>query len=297
MMGTLPTSFLNYLVAERGLSQNTRTAYATDLRAFQTFLKSDTDAALLSVTRDHLMRFLLTSREQGLKPASIARRLVTLKMFYRFLTQEGVMSQDLTESMESPALWKILPDILSPEEVDRLLDAPDKKAPLGIRDRAIFAMMYHCGLRVSELVMLTQHALHFDEHYIRVRGKGSKERLVPVTRLTVRQVDAYLAEVRPQLLAGRDDLPELFLSINGCPLTRARIWQIIRHYGSIAGVQKGVHPHTLRHSFASHLLSRGAPLRTIQEMLGHADISTTQIYTHVDQDRLRSVHHQFHPRV
>lgn len=295
-MSALTQAFLTYLVAERGLSTHTQTAYRNDLRAFQRCLGSEEDDTLLAVDRDQLIRFLLQSREEGCQPATLARRLVSLKMFYRFLADEGLADSNLTESMESPRLWKMLPDILSPDDIERLLNAPDRKTPLGKRDEAILSLMYHCGLRVSELVNLPVQALHFDDGYIRVIGKGDKERLVPVGRLAIRHVSHYLDQVRNELLAGRPELPEVFLSNNGRPLTRARIWQLIRDYGTAAGIQKSIHPHTLRHSFASHLLSHGAPLRMIQEMLGHADISTTQIYTHVDQDRLRSVHHQFHPR-
>lgn len=295
-MPGLPDFFLNYLIAERGLSRNTREAYGHDLRAFQQYLKDEKDSALLAASREQITNFLLQSRDDGQQPSSVARRLVTLKMFYRFLTEEGLLQSNITDSMESPKLWKHLPEVLSPDDVDKLLSAPSANEPLGIRDRAIFALMYHCGLRVSEVCTLRLSQLHFENDYIRILGKGDKERMVPVGRSAIRQTNQYLDQVRPSLLASHEDNGEVFLSHRGRPLTRARIWQIIRKYAAEAGILSPVHPHTLRHSFASHLLSHGAPLRTIQEMLGHADISTTQIYTQVDQNRLRNVHHQYHPR-
>jgi len=288
--------FLDSMLIERGLSPRTGEAYGNDLRAFAAFLKPEETRDLSALPRKRLIDFLMQGRKEGLKPATLARRLVSIKMFFRFLTQEGLLKADPTDSMDSPSLWKHLPEILSPRDVDKLLAAPDKKSPKGRRDRAIFDLLYACGLRVSELVNLKLEDLHFEDGYIRVFGKGRKQRLVPVARASARTVADYLEEVRPQLLQNGENPREVFLSVNGKILTRARIWQLIRAYAVEAGLRTPPHPHSLRHSFASHLLSAGAPLRAIQEMLGHADISTTQIYTHVDQKRLREIHKTFHPR-
>jgi len=289
--------FLDAMLVERGLSPETGRAYQQDLKAFHAFLTPEEREDLNTVHRRRMTTFLMEGRKQGLKPATVARRLVTLKMFFRFLAAEGLIRKDLSESLDSPKLWRHLPEILSPAEVDRLLKAPDRKTDKGLRDRAMLELMYACGLRVSELVDLRLDHLHFDDGYIRVMGKGRKERLVPVARASIRIVRDYLDRVRPRLAA---DLPEagrtVFLSVNGRPLTRARLWQLVRELATEANLPHGVHPPSLRHSFASHLLSAGAPLRTIQEMLGHADIGTTQIYTHVDQRRLKHIHQSFHPR-
>lgn len=289
--------FLDAMLIERGLSPETGQAYASDLKAFQAWLTPAERADLASVDRRRFTQFLMAGRKEGLKPATVARRLVSIKMFFRFLQVEGLVQQDLTQCLDSPKLWRHLPEILSPAQVDALLKAPDKKTAKGRRDRAILELMYACGLRVSELVNLQLHQLHFAEGYIRIRGKGNKERLVPIARFSAKTVQSYIDEVRSGLIVNDSEAGQVvFLSLNGRPLTRARIWQLIRELATTAGLPHGVHPHSLRHSFASHLLSAGAPLRTIQEMLGHADISTTQIYTHVDQQRLKEVHQLYHPR-
>jgi len=289
--------FLDSLLIERGLSPETSKAYAYDLNAFITWLGPKEISDPGSLDRKVFTRFLLDGKSQGLKPTTLARRLVALKMFFRFLQEEGLIEQNLAETMDSPHLWRHLPEILSPSEVDKLLKQPDLKTEKGIRDRAMLEVMYACGLRVSEVVNLKMSQLHFEDGYIRVRGKGSKERLVPVAKASAKRVDTWLDRVRP-VWSGEETSATgfVFLSVRGHQLTRARIWQLIRELARDAGLPNHVHPHTLRHSFASHLLSAGAPLRTIQEMLGHADISTTQIYTHVDAQRLRDVHQSFHPR-
>lgn len=289
--------FLDAMLIERGLSNETGQAYANDLRAFQAWLSPAERADLASVDRRRFTGFLMQGRKEGLKPATVARRLVSIKMFFRYLHSEGLIKNDLSQCLDSPKLWRHLPEILSPAQVDALLNAPDKKTDKGRRDRAMLELMYACGLRVSELVNLQNQQLHFDEGYIRIRGKGNKERLVPIAKFSAKAVQSYIDDVRPRLIVNDSEAGQIvFLSMNGRPLTRARIWQLIRELATDAGLPHGVHPHSLRHSFASHLLSAGAPLRTIQEMLGHADISTTQIYTHVDQQRLKQVHSSFHPR-
>jgi integrase/recombinase XerD len=296
-MQDLITLFLDSMLIERGLSPETGKAYAGDLQAFRNWLTEEEQANLSKVDRSRFTGFLMDGRKQGLQPATVARRLVSVKMFFRFLATENLIKTDLTECLDSPKLWRHLPEILSPDAVERLLKAPNKKTAKGQRDRAMLELMYACGLRVSELVNLQLNQLHFDDGYIRVRGKGRKERLVPVAKSTARLVSDYLEIVRPGLI--QDDSQSgshVFLSMNGRPLTRARIWQLIRELAAAAQLPHTLHPHCLRHSFASHLLSAGAPLRAIQEMLGHADISTTQIYTHVDQQRLKQVHKTYHPR-
>ena len=288
--------FLDALLIERWLSPRTAEAYRSDLKAFSDFLDPEECADLTRLDRKKLIGFLMAGRNAGLQPATLARRLVAIKMFFRFLNQEGLLTSDFTESMDSPSLWRHLPEILSPADVEALLKAPDPKTDRGIRDRAMLELMYACGLRVSELVTLQLADLHFPDGYLRVIGKGRKQRLIPVAKASVKAVNSYLETVRPKLLPPSAPPANVFLSLNGHPLTRARIWQLIREYATSANLKGRPHPHTLRHSFASHLLSEGAPLRAIQEMLGHADISTTQIYTHVDQQRLKRVHHTFHPR-
>ncbi len=296
-MQELITLFLDSLLIERGLSPETGSAYAGDLKAFQDWLTPEEQADLSKVDRSRFTGFLMDGRKRGLQPTTIARRLVAVKMFFRFLATENLIQTDLTECLDSPRLWRHLPEILSPDAVERLLKAPNKKTAKGQRDRAMLELMYASGLRVSELVNLQLNQLHFDDGYIRVTGKGRKERLVPVAKSAGRLVREYLEVVRPGLVQDASlSGTHVFLSMNGRPLTRARIWQLIRELAAEANLPHTLHPHCLRHSFASHLLSAGAPLRTIQEMLGHADISTTQIYTHVDQQRLKQVHQSFHPR-
>lgn len=296
-MEALISLFIDSMLIERGLSPETGKAYEGDLNAFKEWLTPTEQQHLEQVERGRFTGFLMQGRKDGLKPATVARRLVALKMFFRFLSAEGKISSDLTACLDSPKIWRNLPEILSPEQVDRLLKAPDKKTDKGRRDQAMLELMYACGLRVSELVTLQKSQLHFDEGYLRVFGKGRKERLVPIAKSSAKCVQEYIDHVRPSLIHNESEAGQIiFLSVNGRPLTRARIWQLIREWGTDAGLPHGIHPHSLRHSFASHLLSAGAPLRTIQEMLGHADISTTQIYTHVDQQRLKHVHSTFHPR-
>lgn len=294
-MQALLDQFLDFIALEKGLSPNTRVAYALDLQTFLNYLNSRGVHSINTVRREHITGFLLAQKDQGLSTNSLCRRLVAIKVFFRFLQQEGLLAGNITEAMESPKIWKILPGTLTYKEVERLLASPDTSKPLGLRDRAMLETLYGTGLRVSELAGLSLNDVHFDEGYVRCMGKGSKERVVPIgerARLALRQ---YLDEVRPALSKGRSTAA-VFLNYRGTPLGRKGIWKLIKKHARAAGITKNVKPHTLRHSFASHLLANGAPLRVIQEMLGHADITTTQIYTHVDPARLKSVHAQFHPR-
>jgi len=294
-MNALLESFLDYISLERGLSINTRKAYKDDIRQFLDWLAGKGVTTLNLVSRKQILDHLMMMKNKGMKTSSISRHLVSIKVFFRYLQQEGLLSRNVTDTMDSPQLWKILPDTLSPKEVDALLAVPNISKPLGLRNRAMLELFYASGLRVSELANLKLNDLHLEEGYIRCIGKGHKERVIPAGDEARRLVNRYLEEVRP-LLCDNPHLQQVFVSRNGNGLTRQRLWQIIKECTRKAGIMKNVTPHTLRHSFASHLLANGAPLRVIQEMLGHADISTTQIYTHINPDRLKSVHQKFHPR-
>jgi len=289
--------FMDHLVLERGLSENTRLAYGRDLSEFLGFLARRGRGGIQDVQRRDIVDFLMEGKEKGLATASLARRLVAVKVFFRHLSREGLLAVNVADAMDSPRLWKVLPATLSLEEVDRLLAAPDPATVKGRRDRAILETFYATGLRVSELASLTLDALHFDADYIRCVGKGDKERVVPIGRRAQAAVNVWLEDGRTAY-ARRAAAGEraVFLSRLGRPLSRITVWRHIRAYARRAGIRQSISPHVLRHSFASHLLANGASLRTIQEMLGHADISTTQIYTHVDQGRLQAVHHRYHPR-
>ena len=296
-MRFLLDQFMDYLTLERGLSVNTRMGYGHDLSEFLAFLARKGRAGIQEVERRDILDFLMESKQKGLAAPSLARRLVAIKVFFRHLSREGLLATNVADAMDSPRLWKILPPTLSIEEVERLLAAPDVSTPRGLRDRAILETFYATGLRVSELAGLALESLHFDAEYVRCVGKGDKERVVPIGERAITAVRAWLERGRPAYAVKSGGASRaVFLSRTGRPLSRVTLWRYIRAYARQAGIRKEISPHTLRHSFASHLLANGASLRVIQEMLGHADISTTQIYTHVDQGRLQSVHHQYHPR-
>ncbi len=294
-MNGMLDQFLDFLHLEKGLSPNTGEAYRQDLEDFIGWLQRHHVSALNDVTRRHIMDYLLDLKEKDRAPTTISRHLVAIRVFFRFLQQEGLLSVNITEAMDAPHLWKLLPETLSVAEVEKLLQAPDLRRPEGIRDKAMLDLLYSTGLRVSELVGLTLDDLHMEERYIRCIGKGRKERIVPYGQAAHDSIRRYLDDVR--LLWNK--VPQqrhLFLTRRDAPMSRKTFWHLIKKYASRAGVRHDISPHTLRHSFASHLLANQAPLRVIQEMLGHADIATTQIYTHVDSSRLRSVHQKFHPR-
>lgn len=294
-MNALLEQFLDYVSLEKGLSPNTRAAYAGDLERFLNYLTSRGVVSINAVRREHITDFLMAQRDQGISTNSLCRRLVAIKVFFRYLQQEGLLAANVTEAMDSPKIWKMLPGTLTYREVERLLASPDPSQRFGLRDQAILETMYGTGLRVSELAALTLNDLHFDEGYVRCLGKGNKERVVPIGEKARSVLRRYLDESRPALAKDRP-VHAVFLNYRGRPLSRKGLWKLIKKHARAAGITKNVKPHTLRHSFASHLLANGAPLRMIQEMLGHADISTTQIYTHVDPARLKSVHAQYHPR-
>ncbi|MEI6148916.1 MAG: site-specific tyrosine recombinase XerD [bacterium] len=294
-MIALVDHFLDHISFECGLSPKTREAYGADLAGFSRFVQAAGIHSAREVTRKLLLSYLEHERDRGQSMNSIARRLVAIKVFFRYLVQEGLLEKDVTAVMESPRLWKVLPGTLSIKEVDLLLATIEGTDKFSIRDRAMLELLYATGLRVTELAELKLEDLHLDDGYVRTTGKGNKMRVTPFGDKARSQVDKYLREVRPGL-AEKKTSRHVFLTFRGDKLSRKTIWKLIRGHARLAGITKKVSPHTLRHSFATHLLANGAPLRMIQEMLGHADIATTQIYTHVDQNRLKSVHHQFHPR-
>lgn len=287
--------FLTNLWGEAGLADNTITAYRQDLLTFDAFCQQH-NITLRHLTPQEIQAYLIHLKESdGLAISSIARRLVTVKLFCRYYFHKGLMEQDLAPLIETPRKWQYLPRVPNVKQVEMLLSLPDEDDPLALRDRAILEMFYATGLRVSELVGLRLEDIHLDVGYVRCFGKGSKERIVPMGEAAVGAVQVYLSELRPQLVAGRDG-DRVFLSRTGKPFDRTNCWRLVVKYARRMGITGKLSPHTLRHCFATHLLSGGADIRMVQEMLGHADIATTQIYTHVDTARLKAIHQQFHPR-
>ena len=294
-MNILINQFLDYISLELGLSPNTREAYQSDLVSFCAFLDEHNVSSFNDVMRHHVLDYMMDEKERGLAVNSISRRLVAIKMFFRYMQRENMLDKNVTDVMDSPHLWRVLPGVLSATEVDRLLAVPVGDDRIAVRDKAMLELMYATGLRVSEVAELQLEDLHFDEGYLRCVGKGMKERVIPFGSKASDSLHRYIVEFRDKF--AKDPYERsLFLTYRGTKFSRKGIWKNIKKYALGAGITKNVSPHTLRHSFASHLLANGAPLRVIQEMLGHSDISTTQIYTHVDQGRLRSVHADFHPR-
>lgn len=287
-------AFLNYVRVEKGLAGNTVEAYRRDLDKFLTFVERR-KLTLQKVRREDVVEFLRSLYSQKLDSRSVARHLASVRNFFKFLCLEKIVNQDPSADIESPKIWKTLPKYLSPEEVDRLLAQPQAATSLGGRDKAMLELLYSTGLRVSELVNLKLGDLQFEMGYLRCLGKGSKERLIPVGKPALKAVEKYLRSARPRLV-GERLTPQLFVNRHGRRLTRQGFWKILRAYGRRAGIKTPLTPHRLRHSFATHLLERGADLRSVQLMLGHADISTTQIYTHVIQERLKQIYRQHHPR-
>ena len=287
--------FIGHLRLERGLSLRTAKAYGSDMELFIRFLESRNIDEWEDVTRNHIGDFLETYPDHRMEPTTIARRLVSIKVFFRYLVEEQIVKNDITDILEGPRKRLQLPGFLTEEEVDRLIAAYTGNDILTIRNRAIIEVLYASGLRASEITRLRLDKVEFNENYLRVIGKRDKERVVPFGREASCCMAAYLREARPKLDKSGKAL-EFFLSRTGKALTRERIWMIVTEAARIAGIDKDIYPHMLRHSFATHLLSHGADLRVIQEMLGHADISTTQIYTHMDSSRFANAHRQFHPR-
>ncbi len=287
-------TFLNYLRVEKGLSDNTIQAYRRDMAKFAAFA-GERKVGVTELRREHVVDFLGTLYRRNLDSRSVARHLVTIRHFFRFLLLEGAIESDPAANIESPKFRQSLPEFLSVDEVDRLLRQPDKNDVVGIRDRAMIELMYSTGLRVSELCGLRVSDLQMEPGCLRCIGKGNKERLVPVGKRALEAVQTYLRGARQALARGVAS-PYLFLNQKGHKLNRIAFWKILGEYGRKAGLRKSLTPHMLRHSFATHLLDRGADLRSVQMMLGHSDISTTQIYTHVVEERLKQVYKAHHPR-
>jgi integrase/recombinase XerD len=287
--------FLRYQEVEAGMARNTLLAYGSDLRQFFEWFGSHGPKTLNGVDLKTFTGYLAHLNERGLSSTTVARHLVAIKMFFRYLLLEGVIRESVADLLSSPKLWQHLPHVLSPDMVNRLLAAPQPADRFMLRDRALLALLYATGCRASEVVDLKLRDVHLDESYCRCVGKGNKERLVSLNPIAGRALEAYLAHERP-LLAARSVAEELLISKSGRALTRIMVWALVKKYARRIGASDKVSPHTLRHSFATHMLAGGAEIRALQELLGHASIATTQIYTHVEHTRLKAVHRRCHPR-
>jgi integrase/recombinase XerD len=294
-MDALVKNFLEYLHVERGLAKNTLVSYQRDLISYLGYLRRVAKTDAVNARRDDIRDFMFYEKKSGLSAPSIARSLAALRTFYKFLMQERLIDVNICVYVDTPKLWKKIPDVLSVEEVRRLLDAPETTTAQGIRDRAILELMYATGMRVSEVSDLKINDIHWDVGFVRCFGKGRKERIVPLGRMAMAAMARYRDIARPRQ-AKVVLVPEFFLNRLGGRISRIWLWKMVRACARKSGITKPMRPHILRHSFATHLLEGGADLRSVQEMLGHADISTTQIYTHVNRDRLKAIHKKFHPR-
>ena len=289
-------SFIRFLAVERGLSNNYQLSTQRSLGDFATWAKAKRQVEHPGqVTLPMLTEYLAERKRAGLSASSIKLIVVALKIFFRYLSGKGEVTRDPAEALALPRIERYLPETLNELQVQQLIDGIDTKVPLGLRDRALIELLYASGLRISEAAGARLENIDLDEGVIRVTGKGNKTRLIPVGRKAREALQSYLATERPRLVKPRSG-SEIFLSARGTRLTTARLWQIVKEHARRSGLEPNIYPHLLRHSFATHLLGNGADLRIIQEMLGHADISTTQVYTHVDQQRLKAIHRQFHPR-
>jgi integrase/recombinase XerD len=291
-MDPILSQYLEYLAIEKRHAANTVQAYRRDILSF---LKSLGRQTLAEVTTGDIHSYMIAQRQGGCASTSMARRLSSLKSFYRFLVNEKLLDASPVEILTTPKQWRRVPDVLSIAEVDVLLSGPDTQTLLGSRDRAMLELLYATGLRVSELLAIKVSDLNLEVGFLRAMGKGSKERIVPLGDVARRTVQTYIAGARLELLQGRQT-PVLFLNRRGVKMSRQGFWKNLKVYALKSNIKTNIYPHTLRHAFASHLLERGADLRSVQQMLGHSDISTTQIYTHVLQERMRQIHDQFHPR-
>jgi integrase/recombinase XerD len=287
--------FDDFLALEQGASVQTSRAYRLDIARFVMYASIKGAKGPAEISAKMLREFVYHLKDLGLSPASIRRNVSAVRTYFKFMLGEGFVVRDPSERLETPKKWRTLPEVLGIEEIEKLLAAPSLDEPLAFRDRAMLELAYGAGLRVSEWISLGVRDVMLQDHVVRVFGKGAKERLVPIGRRAIGAIAIYLRELRPKLEKG-EGKGRLFLNSRGRPLSRMGAWKILRKYVDQVGITKPVSPHTLRHSFATHLLEGGADLRAVQEMLGHVDISTTQIYTHVDREYLRSVHKQFHPR-
>ncbi|MGB8657844.1 MAG: site-specific tyrosine recombinase XerD [Candidatus Zixiibacteriota bacterium] len=294
-MKKLLDQFSNHITIEAGLSSNTSESYRRDLERYVNYLEDKTVRSAQAITEKHVVNFVALLFDLGLGARSIARNISSIRRFHKFLLQEGYSNSDPASNLESPRLWRKLPEILNVEEMKKLLNQPKESGPLSLRDRAILEFLYGTGVRISELINAKRKDILPEVELVRVMGKGQKERIIPIGSIALRAIEEYLSEARPKL-ASQDSQDFLFLNRRGRRFSRMGLWKILRKYVNQAGIRKKVTPHTIRHSFATHLLDGGADLRAVQEMLGHADISTTQIYTHLDRDYLKQEHRHYHPR-
>ena len=294
-LDTIVDQYLNYLLIEKGLSEKTLESYGSDMALYLSFLEENKINNISDADTPVILKHLISMRNANLGAKSRARHLVTIRGFYRFMVQEKILKHDPTRLIDLPKSGLKLPDVLSVEEVRLLLSIPDTNIPAGSRDAAMIELLYAAGLRVSELINLKLQAVNMEAGFVRVFGKGSKERIVPIGLFAKEKIDAYLKTARPLLLKNIASR-YLFVARAGKPMTRQGFWKLIKRYALKAGFNKKITPHSLRHSFASHLLEGGADLRAVQVMLGHVDISTTQIYTHVAREHLKNIHEKFHPR-
>jgi len=289
--------FMHFLIVEKGLAKNTIVSYERDLKSYISYLKNvETIATLNVVQRVHIVHFLGHLKEQGKSAKTQARHVASIRAFHQFLLRDKATDHDPSVHIESPQMERSLPKVLSLEEVEVLLEYPKLNDPFGIRDKAMLELLYATGIRVSELIGLNMGDIHLTMGFVRCIGKGNKERIIPLGKAAANAVQNYLENARGRLVSKKHKDDALFLNLRGQRLTRQGFWKILKKLAQEAGIQKELTPHTLRHSFATHLLENGADLRAVQEMLGHADISTTQIYTHVTKTRLKDVYRQFHPR-
>ncbi|MFC1703726.1 site-specific tyrosine recombinase XerD [Candidatus Omnitrophota bacterium] len=293
-MKELIDDFLNYLSVERGLAKNTLEAYRRDLKKYIKYLKRKNISDPNRITREEVSSFMFTQKDKGLSMNSISRNLVAIKVFHRFLAREGFIKEDRTSLIDSPRLWKRIPEVLSRDEIESIIKSVYPRDTASIRDKALVELMYATGMRVSEVVNTKLDDVNLEIGFIRCIGKGQKERIIPVGKSAVLALQRYLEKSRPKL--SKQPTKSVFLNRSGKKISRQSIWKMIKKYAKIAKVKKQIKPHTIRHSFATHLLERGADLRAVQEMLGHSNISTTQIYTHINKDRLKEIHRKFHPR-
>ncbi len=284
--------FISYLASEKGASHHTIEAYARDTAGFANHLKQVGVATFCEVKRDHIVRYLSHLKEREYASASICRALIAIKVLFRFLKREGYLKVNITLTLDSPKLWQLIPEVLTGAEIERLLVQPCTSTEQGARDRAILEVLYGCGLRVSELCGLNIYDVN--DQYVKVMGKGRKERVVPIGRKAIEAIDYYLGQFRDRWDSEKEKA--LFVNSVGKRIDRMTVWERVKAYAKAAGISKNISPHTLRHSFATHLLDNGAELRVIQEMLGHASIASTDRYTHVSQQRLQDAFHSFHPR-
>ena len=294
-MNNLVDEFIHYLSVEKGLAENTLSSYRRDLLSFIDFLESKNISKLTQISRSELGDYLFLLKTKGRAPSTISRNLASIRTFCQFLISEGIINSDPSSELESPKQEKKLPDVLTFDEVERLLSQPDTRCNRGLRDRAMLEMLYATGIRVSELIDLDRTHADIKNGYILCKGKGDKERIIPIGSYAVNFLEQYLETSRPNLIKDKAETA-LFLNHHGRRLTRQGFWKIIKKYAIKAGITKTITPHTLRHSFATHLIENGADLRSVQEMLGHADISTTQVYTQITKKRLKSIYSKAHPR-